>query len=200
MLAVVVIALVGATLSAHNASQGTSAFLVHNNGKIDIEVEVLETDLPELCDVEINLADRMRRLAAEQKLEECIALGMPRWLRLRVDDVGCRVLAGRYRHGAGLQIVLEADALCDAPAGHTLTLDWGLFQTSYLDHQSTSTLTLPDGTQRRALLSKRKNKLSIEIRDPRALAAKAAAATAAAVVAVVVALGLWRRRRHRLRA
>ena len=195
---VVVVALLHSGLGAHNASQGKSAFVVHDNGKIDVHVELLEIDLPELCDVEINLADPVRREAALQKLEACVARDFPTWLRLRIDDAPCRIIDGRFTHGPGLRIDLDADALCDEPRGHTLMLDWGLFQSSSLDHQSTTTVKLPDGTTRRALLSKRKNKLTIELPDHQIPAAAAAAAGTAAVVAAFAAVFfLWRRRRRR---
>ncbi len=195
MLALVVA--VASAVIGHNASQGTSAFVVHDNGKISIHLEVLEADLPELCDVEINIADPVRRQAALQKLESCAAREFPHWLRFHLDAAPCTVLAGRWSHGAGLLIDLYAEAVCEEPAGHTLTMDWGLFQQSSLDHQSASTLTLPDGTKRRALLSKRKNKVITAVPDPRARAAQVAVVVAVGVVAVVAgALFVRRRRRH----
>ncbi|MDP2342837.1 MAG: hypothetical protein Q8O67_17910 [Deltaproteobacteria bacterium] len=194
MQAVVVV--VAAMLSAHNASQGTSAFVVDDAGKIAVSIKVLETDLPELCDVEINLADPARRLLAEQKLESCVAREFPSWLRLRADDVDCVVSAGRVEHGAGLQINLYADALCDPPARRSITLDWGLFQHTTLDHQSTSTLTLPDGSVHRALLSKRKNKLVVPVYSgPPAIALLGALLAIIAVMIAGVVVGRRRRRR-----
>jgi hypothetical protein len=192
----VVVAVV-ALVSTHNASQGTSTFTVAPNGRIAVHIELLETDLPELCDVEINLADAARRALAEQKLEACVVREFPSWLRLRADDVVCPVSAGRFTHGAGLQILLDADALCDPPARRTVTLDWGLFQHSSLDHQSTSTMTLPDGSVHRALLSKRKNKLTVLVAaGPPAIALLGAAL---AVVAVMIAGVVVGRRRRRIR-
>ena len=60
MLAVVVV-VAALLLPAHNASQGKSSFVVGADGVVAIHIELLEIDLPELCDVEINLADPQRR-------------------------------------------------------------------------------------------------------------------------------------------
>jgi len=194
----VVVVVVATWLGAHNASQGTSAFTVAHNGGIAVQIKLLETDLPELCDVEINLADPQRRQAAEQKLESCVARDFPSWLHWTADDVACVLTAGRYQHGPGLEIDLDADVLCDPPARRSLTLDWGLFQHSSLDHQSTSTLTLPDGSVHRALLSKRKNKVVVPVRSgPPAIALLGTLLAIVAVAIAGVVVGRRRRRRRR---
>ncbi len=184
-------------VAGHNASQGKSAFVVAADGHVDITVHLLELDLPELCDVDFGVTAQ-KRPAMEARLESCVAEGFPRWLRLRLGDESCPISAGRARHGQGLDIVLEAFATCPGePAGRTLTLDWGLFASSSLDHQSTATVTLPGaGKTTMALLSKRKNKLTIDVPTHRAEVAAAVFAGVAFVV-VVVGLLLVRRRGHR---
>ena len=193
MLAVVVV-VAALLLPAHNASQGKSSFVVGADGVVAIHIELLEIDLPELCDVEINLADPQRRVLAEQKLEACVARELPRWLRLRSNDDECTVFAGRTTHGPGLQVDIDGDARCAPLQGRTLTIDWGLFQSSSLNHQSTSTLTLPDGSTTRALLSKRKNRWSVPIADPRRAQAAAVAAVVVVVALITAAVARARRR------
>jgi hypothetical protein len=184
-------------LGGHNASQGTSRFtvaddLVAGETRVDIEVELLETDLPELCNVDFGVVDAQKRRAMEERLDVCVSNGLPRWLRLHSDDRACRVSAGRSRRGDGLELWLLAEAFCPALPGHSLVVDWGMFGASSLDHQSTATVQLPDGTEVRALLSKRKNKLRVDVPDAGAVAGVVAAVVVAIVVAIVITGGAVR--------
>jgi hypothetical protein len=195
MLAVSVV--VVALVAGHSASRGQSEFDVDEDGHVAITIALVEPDLPELCDVDLGLVDPQKIRAAEERLDVCVANDFPRWLRLRVDDVACPVTGGRYRRGPGLAVVLAAEAACPPPRGHALVLDWGLFAGAALDHTSTATLRLPDGTTHKALLSRRKNKLSIDVKGDVPVVAIAAAASVVVVVGAFALAVLLRRRRRR---
>lgn len=186
-------------IAAHSRSEGTSRFRVDASGRVDIAVELTRLDLPELCDVDLALVDPARRAAMEQRLDLCIERSLPAWLRLRVDDAACTVLPGRWRRGDGLVIELGTEATCPPPTGHAVTIDWGLFHGSTLEHVSAATIALPDGTARRTLFSRRNNRVVVDVPGPRRTVAVMGVFTLAAVVVVagVVAARVARRWRHR---
>jgi hypothetical protein len=174
-----------ALLAVHNRSEGTSRFQVGEDGRVDVSVTLTVPDVPELCDADLAIVDPTRHAVAEEKFTACVEQGLPRWLRLRVDDDGCDVLAGSWRRAEGYAVVLSTQALCPRPRGRALTIDWGLFHDSPLEHVSTTTIVLPDGSERRTLLSRRHNRVVVDVPGPlwrRALPA--------VVVVIVAALGV----------
>jgi hypothetical protein len=182
-------------VAAHSRSEGTSRFVVDADGRVDVAVTLTVPDVPELCDADLAIVDPARHAAAEQRFTTCVEQGLPRWLRLRVDDAACDVLAGSWRRGEGHAVVLSTQAVCLPPSGHALTIDWGLFHDSPLEHVSTTTIVLPDGSERRTLMSRRHNRAVVDVAGPlwrRVLPAAAAVVGAVALVAFVV-----RRRRRR---
>ncbi len=189
------------SLAAHNTSEGKAVVDVGADGRVDVRVELVEPDLPELCDVDFGVSPT-RRIEMEEKLDVCVSREFPRWLRLRLDGDECGVEGGRFHHGDGLSVVVEAFAVCAPPAGKTLTLDWGLFASSSLDHRATTTIRLPDGSEQRALLSKRKNKLVVHVpgaSPPPAVVAGVVAVVAVAVVVVAVFFVVVVARRRKLK-
>jgi hypothetical protein len=187
-------------LAAHSRSEGTSLFSVGEDGRVDVVVTLTVPDVPELCDVDLALVDPARRAIAEQGLSACVEQGLPRWLRLRVDDAACDVLAGSWRRADGYAVVLSTQAVCPAPRGRSLAIDWGFFRDSPLEHLSMTTVALPGGTERHTLLSRRHNRFVVDVPASawrRALPAVAAALVLAVVAGVVVAVVVVRRRRQR---
>jgi hypothetical protein len=182
--------------AAHSRSEGESRFDIGEDGRVDVVITLGASDVPELCDAELALVDPARRAVAEQKFTACVESGLTRWLRLRIDDETCAMAAGSWRRSEGYAVVLSTTATCDLPRGRALTVDWGLFHDAPLEHVSQATFVLPDGTERRALLSRRHNRAVIDI--PGALWRRflpgAPFITAAFILLAVVVLR--RRRRH----
>jgi hypothetical protein len=149
--------------SSHSRSEGTSRIVVGDNGHVDLRITMGTVDAPELCDTSLVLVDEARRALAEEKFSTCVEQGLARWLRLYSDDDACTIGPGSWRRQGNAAVELSAQAFCPPHAGHSLVVHWGLFQQSTLDHVSGMTVVLPDGSERRALLSRRQNRLVVDI-------------------------------------
>jgi hypothetical protein len=208
-----VVVAVAVTVAAHNRSEGSSRFVVGEHD-VQIEVNMLKLDLPELCEVDLSVSDIVKRDAETVRLRQCVEGGMSRWLRLRSEgadekdgadgaDGACIVGPGDVRVGDDLSITLSTRASCPPLAGRTLVIDWGFFAGQRLDHVSRVSIVVgaPDGGEDgghvdRALFSQRQRKLRVKV--------PAAGPPAIVVGAVVGGVGvmsavaaLWRRRRRR---
>lgn len=192
MLGVVVAALV----AAHNTGEGAARFDVDKDGRVDVRIDLVEPDLKDLCDVDFAVVDPEKKRLADEQLDVCVSNGLAQWLRLRVDGHDCKVGGGRARHGDALAVVVEGEAACVA-GGDSLTIDWGLFAGTPLDHRATTTIALPDGTEHRAMLSKRKNKLVIALHAPLDVRVFFAVAAVVFVVVASVVVVVVRRRKRR---
>jgi hypothetical protein len=189
-------------VAAHSRSEGTSRFVVAEDGRVDVVVTLTSPDVPELCDADLAIVDPARHAVAEQKVSACVEQGLPRWLRLRIDAEACDVLAGSWRRDDGYAIALKTQASCPPPRGRALTIDWGLFHDSPLEHVSTATVVLPGGVERRTLFSRRHSRVVIDVPGPawrRALPAVLAVLALLALLGVVGAVAgvVARRRRQR---
>ncbi|MBM4280911.1 MAG: hypothetical protein FJ137_09155 [Deltaproteobacteria bacterium] len=176
-------------LAAHSRSEGAARLVVFGDGRVDLVVTLGTPDMPELCDADLAVVDPARRAAAEQKVTTCVEAGLPRWLRLRVDDEPCTLAAGSWRRVDGRTVELATQARCAPPAGRALAVDWGLFSGSPLEFVAAVVVTLPDGGERRALLSRRHNRVVVAVPAPpwrRALPWAAGAAALAVAVTLVV--------------
>jgi hypothetical protein len=155
--------LVTLALGGHNRSEGTSRFEVVGQDRIAVSVELSVLDLPELCDVDLTLSDPDRRRAEARRLDACVEAGFPRWLRLATTDGACTLSAGGVERGEGLVVALRATATCPPLPGSTVTIDWGFFSGQRLEHISVATVVVEPGRQERALLSRRHNRLTIQV-------------------------------------
>lgn len=197
-MGVAAVAVVSAlVLAGHSRSEGTSRFELQPGSRVGITVQLLTLDLPELCEVDLSLSDDDRRRREEQRFEACVESGLPRWLRLRTDDGACTVMSSGTRRGAGLQVFIDGVAACPPLPGHTLSIDWGFFAGQRLDHVSTATVVVAPGVEERALLSRRHNRLRVNVPRPFPIAVVAVLATVAAAALLVGALLVRRRRRPR---
>jgi hypothetical protein len=192
MGAVVATLVAAAALLGHSRSEGRSRFEVDGD-RVRISIELLQLDLPELCEVDVSLTDPDRRRHEEQRLDACVETGLPRWLRLQTLDGTCTVVSTGVRRGEGLAVFIDGVATCPPLAGETLILDWGLFAGQRLDHVSTATVVVAPGVEERALLSRRHNRLKVHV--PRALPLPALVTAGIVVVAASGAV-VWRRRRR----
>jgi hypothetical protein len=190
-------------VAAHSASVGESRFDVDvddaSGAHVDITIRLIEPDLKELCDVEFGVVDAQKLRYLEERVSTCVAAGMPQWLRLRSGGSACAVSGGRFARGAGAAVELRAAAQCPPLAGRTLIIDWGLFLSSGFDHQSHATLTFANGQAPvQALLSRRRNKVVVDV-DGGVSAVAVVAGVVCAVAVVLVGLGLAVRRARRAR-
>ena len=171
------------SLVGHNNSEGSSRFVVDEHGKIAITLQLLELDMPELCDVDFAGSDAVAD--NEDRLSACVRAGLPSWLRLRVGDEACTIVGDGWRRLSALQLVVEGTASCGRPVGRALTIDWGLFASKELEHVNSAVVVMPDGRQQKAMFARRYNKLVVELADPRHTRALVAGAVVGAVVVVV---------------
>lgn len=135
MIAAVVLA-----LAAHSASEGRSRFDVQRDGVVVIDVQLSALDLPELCGLE--LAD-----GPDHRLDACVARGFPQWLMLRTPQGPCPLASEGWRvlepPRVPPQLGLAARARCPGPVV-ALTVDWGFFRGTGLDHTSVARFTALD--------------------------------------------------------
>jgi hypothetical protein len=193
--------LVALALGGHSRSEGTSRFELLGQDRIAIAVELSVLDLPELCDVDLTLSDPERRRAEARRLDACVEAGYPRWLRLATTDGACTLSADGVESGESLVVALRANAVCPPLPGSTLTIDWGFFSGQRLEHMSVATVVVEPGRQERALLSRRHNRLTVQIPwSGPAHMMLGGAVLAAASALVWCARSVGRRRRERLRA
>lgn len=189
-LGVLGVLLLSASVEAHSRSEGKSSFKLQESGRVAIAVQLAETDLPELCNVDFSVADRPRE---EEKLSRCLEQGFARWLRVGADGHPCPVAYQRWSEKERT-VVLDAEALCPTlPA--ELVVDWGLFAGAPLDHVSVALFEQPHAKARVFLLSKRSSRFVLEVARPWWPWA-AGGGAAIALLLVVGVLG-WRRRRLR---
>jgi hypothetical protein len=187
-----------ASLAAHNASQGRSSFDLDDDGTMRIEIQISEVDLPELCNVDFAVHDRVKQ---ERNLEGCLRGGLPFWVRIRADERECKVeyLAWRELEPRTLPPVLAINALakCDEVPSQ-LGIDWGLFVGSPLDHTSVAKIEAPHVDPRVFAFSKRARKLDISL-TPHWLVGAEIAGAAVAVLALGVGVALLARKLMRAR-
>lgn len=185
-------------LAGHSRSEGSSQFVVDPDvNRVAITIDLLTVDMPELCDVDVSLSDPDQRRHEEQRLRACVERGLPGWLRLHTDEGDCQVVAVDVKRGQGFAITFTGIANCPSLAGATLTLDWGLFASTRLDHISTATIVVGTGVEpQRTLLSRRNNKVRVKIPAPRHPAAIAVVGVVVAGVAIAAVMLVRRRRRQ----
>ena len=185
-------------LAGHSRSEGSSQFVVDSDAnRVAITIDLLTVDMPELCDVDVSLSDSDQRRHEEQRLRACVERGLPGWLRLHTDEGDCQVVAVDVKRGQGFAITFTGIANCPSLAGATLTLDWGLFASTRLDHISTATIVVGTGVEpQRTLLSRRNNKVRVKIPAPRHPAAIAVVGVVVAGVAIAAVMLVRRRRRQ----
>lgn len=185
-----------ASLVGHSRSEGRSRFEVEGD-RVQITIELLQLDLPELCEVDLSLTDPDRRRHEERRLDACVETGLPRWLRLQTLTGSCAVVSTGVHRSDGLAVFIDGVATCPHLAGETLIIDWGLFAGQRLDHVSTATIVVAPDVEERALVSRRHNRLKVHVPQP----LPRPALTAAIVVATAIGAIAWRRRRQgRVRA
>jgi hypothetical protein len=185
-------------VAAHSASEGKSAFDVHEDGAVSIDVRMGALDLPELCNVDLSVTSR--RAEQEARLDACVQKGFPLWLRVSADGHACPLTPEGWRELEPVTVppvlALSARAQCKAPIGR-LTLDWGFFRGTPLDHTSVARVRIQGHEDRMFLFSKRASKLELEVERTwpwRTLALAGGAALALAVVVVLVLSARSRRR------
>ena len=183
--------------AAHQRSEGRSAFVVDESGRVDVRIEIGWLDVPELCDADL-LVEPARKSEMEARLAACLARDVPALVRLKADGAPCRVAYDRFdakpapTGGGTLDIRATADC---GQLPHVLVVDWGLFAGSALDHVSVTRIEQPYAAPKLAMLSKRAARLTIEIDRPRW---PVYAGAALAIVVVAAALGaIVARRRKR---
>ncbi len=186
-----------ALVVGHNRSEGSSRFVVGERD-VQIEVTLLKLDLPELCEVDLSFSDAARREAEAQRLRQCVEVGMPRWLRLQVQDGDgvCVTAPGDVDIGDDMTVTFRSRAACGPLPGHTLVIDWGFFAGQGLDHLSKVSVVIGDHVDR-GLLSSRQRKLKVKVpaRGP-SVAVVGGLGAAVVVVAVIADLFIRRRRRQ----
>jgi len=195
MNAVAVVIAAALSLVGHNNSEGSSRFVVDEHGKVAISVQLLELDMPELCDVDFAGTDAVA--VNEARVTDCVRAGLPRWLRLRVGNEACTIVGDGWHRLSALQLVIEGTASCTRPVGRALTIDWGLFGGKELEHVNSAVIVMPDGQQRPAMFARRHNKLVVEIPDPRGTRALVAAAVIVVGIASTAVVIVLQRRRRR---
>lgn len=175
-------------VATHSASEGKSAFDVSEDGAVSIDVRMGALDLPELCNVDLSVS--ARRAEQEARLDACVHKGFPLWLRVSADGHACPLAPEGWRELEPVTVppvlALSARAQCAAPFD-TLTIDWGFFRGTPLDHTSVARVRVPGHEDRMFLFSKRASKLELEVTRglPRAVKAIGAALALAFVVAVL---------------
>lgn len=175
----------------HSRSEGKSSFRLHDDGRVAITVQLADLDLPELCNVDFSVADR---IGEEAKLSRCLESGLARWLRVSADGRACPIAYGRWT-ARERTVAIEAQAQCEGRPG-TLTVDWGLFAGGALDHVSVAMFEQPHAKPRVVMLSKRSSRAVIDVAGPLWPWLVAGAGMAALLAA---GAGLWWRRRSRAR-
>src|SRR5262249_3402470 len=144
------------------------------------------------------LVEPARRAEMEARLTTCLERDVTTLLRLRADDKPCRLTYDRFdAHDVkgGGTVSIHAAADCGALPSK-LTIDWGLFAGSSLDHVSVARIEQPHAEAKLAMLSKRASKLVVEITsDRRPL--YAAVAIGALVLVVLIAVAVFVARRSR---
>jgi hypothetical protein len=187
MFAIVVAAAL--SVAAHNNSDGTSRFVIAQDGTVDIALELLAVDAPELCGFTL-----LPNTTTSPQLDRC-AERLSSWLRVRIDDEACAIDGAAWSTNE-LELTIRGVAHCDRPVGHDLVIDWGLFAGQEIEHVNTATVVLPDSSQQRVLFSRRHNKATIAVPDPRGARAAVAVVIVAVASAIVGAVVWWRRRRR----
>ena len=181
-------------VSAHNRSQGTSEYMVHKDGVVDVRVGLSDHDLPELCNVNFFARDRIQE---EKKLTHCVTQQGSHLLRLRGDQGPCAFAFSRFEQPTPHDIVLVGAAHCPTPL-RMLVIDFGLFAGTSLDHVSLGTVRLFSGAVLQKALSKRSSRWEIQV--PRSMTAYQSVIIVVAVIVVACAIGLgcvaWFRRRN----
>jgi hypothetical protein len=148
--------------AAHSRSQGASRFVFHDDGRVDVVVELSDLDVPELCDVDFGTKDPVRRALADERLTACAARGFARWIHLSADGSACEVGFSRWERLAGRDLALLGDARCARDAD-VVVVDWGLFAGTPLDHVSVATFELAGGEKARAAFSKRNRRHELRV-------------------------------------
>lgn len=168
---------------AHSRSEGKSVFTLTKDGRVAVQIVLAKVDIPDLCDADLSLRDIA---AEERKLTRCLARDIPLLLRLRGESSPCAVRYDRFDVNAG-RVVISAHAEC-GQLPRTLTVDWGLFAASPLDHVSTARFEQPWDKPKLALLSKRVSRITFDVAPHPAvrLAFAAAALSACAAIAAIV--------------
>lgn len=194
MVSVAAVVMLALALPGHSRSEGTSRFVADAvTDRVAITINLVTLDLPELCEVDLSLSDPDKRHLEEQRLQACVEGGLPEWLRLRTDAGACQVVARGVERGPGLEVTFTGTAACPPLRGATVTIDWGLFASTRLDHISTATIVVGDDeVPQRTLFSRRNNKVRVKIPKPVPWPPLVGAATA--IVASGIAVALRRRR------
>jgi hypothetical protein len=190
-------------LAAHSNSQGKSSFALDEDGVVRIEIQLGAPDLPELCNVDLSVKDRVTQ---EANLDVCLRNGLRYWLRVSLDERACPIdyLAWREVEPRSLPpvIAIAANASC-ARGGAQMTIDWGLFSSTVLDHTSVAKIEVPGREPALFAFSKRARKVTVPVGwrpSTMQVAIGGALAVAAALGGVAAGVALGRRRRARTSA
>lgn len=165
----------------HSRSEGKSNFRLEADGRVAVNIQLGEADLPELCNADLTVAERARE---EEKLSRCLEGGLGRWLRLTADGQSCPLAYQRWSESART-ITIEAQGVCPR-LPRALVIDWGLFAGSALDHLSVAVVEQPHAKPRLVMLSKRSSRFLLEVARPWWVWALAGGAPIVLSVAVVV--------------
>lgn len=187
----VVLLLALSVVPAHSRSEGRAKFKLDDTGRVDVKITLSTLDMPELCDLDLSASDPAVREQRLRKLDMCIRTQLPVLLRVRADGM-CNVIVENVAVEKGT-VSIEAMASCATFPRERVTIDWGLFAGDPLDHVAVTTFEQPHAKPKLVMLSKRSNKLIVEIVHP--VWPKIVGASLAMVVVIVgMAIVVWRRR------
>jgi hypothetical protein len=195
-----VAALVIAALSllpAHARSEGRAKFKLDDTGRVDVKITLSTLDMPELCNLDLAVSDVNVRAERLRLLDTCIRKDLPSLLRVRADATSCNVVVASTAVEKGT-VSIDAMASCPQFPDARVIVDWGLFAGHPLDHVAVTTFEQPHARPKLVMLSKRSNKLVVDIVHP--LWPKVLGASLALLVVIVaLAVVVVRARRRRVR-
>lgn len=190
-------------LASHSRSEGRSTFLVDEHGRVSIEIILSEADMPDLCDINLAVADPALREERERLLAACLERDLPTLLRVRerddrnpnAPDAPCPVVMERSE-AKNAVVNITAHAACPT-FPRQLVVDWGLFASTALDHVNIAKIEQPFADPKLVMLSRRASKLVVDVERPLWLRYGLAAAAVAAVGVILVIMRLVIRRQSR---
>ena len=187
----------GSGVAAHNRSEGRARFVLEESGRLDVKITLSTLDMPELCNLDLSTTNEGLRAERLSQLDVCVRRDLPRLLRATADaGTACPVLVER----TGVErmtVSIDAIANCPRLPDERLRVDWGLFAGTPLDHVAVTTFEQPHDKPKLVLLSKRQNKLVVDVAHPVWPTVAAAGAAALLVLVAGIALVVVRRRRGR---
>jgi hypothetical protein len=205
-MATATLLLLALSLAAHDQSEGRATFRVEGHD-VAVTIALSTVDLPELC------PSFGAEAVRHDDLDPCIDAAVRSGVRVRAApsmdalatqspaacpwrSVDARLGGDQGGASGARSVTIEARARCpEAP--RALVVDWGLFAGTRLDFTAVTRVVPPSGWFAPApslhLLSKRHNKLVVDVGQQRRVAVGVGLLAGVGVVLIGVGLRRWRR-------